>query len=301
MTIGRNVSSHPGNALPALLNGTLGPVETLAARAHVAACPACRRELAEWEAIASATGLLTAAAPPARVPAAVWAAIGDERPAARPDRSAWRLASLAWQLLLGQIPFVRGAIWTASAATMIVGGPVAVLLSNAVEAGMVLALVAPLVAAMGVAFIYGPDNDPGLELSLATPTPPQLVLAARLALVYGFDLALAVLATLVLAVPGGSALVPLISLWLGPMLFLSALTLVLSLLWGSALAVIAAMGLWLLRLIVALDSGRSLDLGVFSELGETFWQRTPLLIALTALLLLLAFFHAPRQERFSPQ
>jgi hypothetical protein len=85
------------------------------------------------------------------------------------------------------------------------------------------------------------------------------------------------------------------------MLFLSALTLVLSLLWGSTIALIAAMGLWLLRLMVTLDSGHSLDLGVFTELGGTFWQRTPLLIALTALLLLLALFRAPRQERFSTQ
>jgi hypothetical protein len=282
-----------------LLNGTLGPAETSAAQVHLAACPACRRELAEWEAIASATGLLAASAPPVQVPAAVWAAIGDERPAARLDRSGWRLASLAWQLLLGQIPLVRGAIWTASAVTMIAGCLVAVLLSNAVKAGMVLAMVAPLVVAVGVAFVYGPDNDPGLELSLATPTPPQLVLAARLTLVYGFDLVLAMLAALVLAAQGGTDLVPLISLWLGPMLFLSALTLVLSLLWGSEVALIAAMGLWLLRLTVTLDSGRSLDLGVFTELGDTFWQRTPLLIALASLLLLLALFRVPHQERFS--
>jgi hypothetical protein len=300
MTTERN-GVHPGNNLPAFLNGTLDPAETSAVRAHLATCPACRRELAEWEAIASATGLLAAATPPALVPAGVWAAIGDSRPAAQPDRSAWRLASLAWQLLLGQIPLVRGAIWTASAVTMLAGCLVAVLLSHAVEAGAVLAMVAPLVAAMGVAFIYGPENDPGLEMSLATATPPQLVLAARLTLVYGFDLALAVLAALVLAVQGGTDLVPLISLWLGPMLFLSALTLVLSLLWGSTVAVIAAMGLWLLRLSVAMDAGRSLDLGVFTELGNTFWQRTPLLIALTALLLLLALYRAPRLERFSLQ
>ncbi|MDQ2652194.1 MAG: zf-HC2 domain-containing protein [Chloroflexota bacterium] len=307
MSTGRNGGSHPGNSLPAFLNGTLGPVETSAVRAHLAVCPACRRELAEWESIASATGLLAAATPPAHVPAAVWKALGDERPAAQPDwttwpdRSAWRLASLARQLLLAQIPLVRGAIWTASAVTMFAGCLVAVLLSNVVEAGVVLAMVAPLVAAIGVAFVYGPENDPGLEMSLATPTPPQLVLAARLTLVYGFDLALAVLAALVLAVQGGTGLVPLISLWLGPMLFLSALTLVLSLLWGSAVAIIAVMALWLLRLSVALDAGRSLDLGVFTELGETFWQRTPLLLALTALLLLVALIRAPRQERFSLQ
>jgi hypothetical protein len=306
MTTGRN-GVHLGNALPAFLNGTLGPAEMSAVRAHLAACPACRREVAEWDVIAAATGLLVASAPPAQVPAAVWETIGNEGPAIQPnranwqDRPAWRLTSLAWQLLLGQIRFVRGAIWTASAVTMFAGCLVAVILSSAVESGMVLAMVAPLVAALGVAFVYGPENDPGLELSLATPTPPQLVLAARLTLVYGFDLALAVLAALVLAVQGGTDLVPLISLWLGPMLFLSALTLVLSLLWGSTIAIIAAMALWLLRLIVALDAGRSLDLGVFTELGETFWQRTPLLIALTALLLLLALYRAPRLERFSLQ
>jgi hypothetical protein len=299
MTTGRSEFNHLDHDLPALLNGTLGPAETVAARAHLATCPACRRELAEWEAMASATGLLATSSPPAQVPAAVWAAIGEERPAARPDRSAWRLASLAWQLLLGQMPFVRGAIWTASAVTMFAGCLVAVLLSSAVATGVVLAMVAPLVAAVGVAFVYGPENDPGLELSLATPTPPQLVLVARLTLVYGFDLALAVLASLVLAAQGGADLLPLISLWLGPMLFLSALALVLSLLWGSAIALSAAMGLWLLRLSVALDARHSLHLGVLSEVGATFWQRTPLLIALSALLLLVALYRAPRQERFS--
>jgi hypothetical protein len=257
--------------------------------------------LAEWEAVTAASGLLASAVPPARVPEAVWAAISDARPAPQSERSASFLTSLAWQLLLGQLPLVRGAIWIASAVTMMVGCLVAVLVSGMVDSGLVLAMVAPLVAAIGVAFIYGPDNDPGLELSLATPTPPQLVLAARLTLVYAFDLAVAVIASLVLVVQGGTGLVPLTSLWLGPMLFLSALALVLSLFWGSTIAVSTVMGLWLLRLVVALDPGGLLGLGPLAEMGNAFWQRPPLLIALAAFCLLLAFAYAPRQERLSLQ
>lgn len=60
-----------------------------------------------------------------------------------------------------------------------------------------------MIAAVGLALVYGPEVDPGLELALATPTAPRSVLLARMTLVFAYDLGLALAANaVVLAVRG---------------------------------------------------------------------------------------------------
>ncbi len=136
----------------------------------------------------------------------------------------------SWPILLlrAQLRVVRGEIWLASALVMALGLLVTLAMVSATGGGL-LVLVAPLVAAVGVAFIYGPDVDPALEIELATPVPPRLVLLARLALVFGFNLLMGLAASAVLSLASAKvAFWPLVSIWLAPMTFLSALAFLLT-------------------------------------------------------------------------
>ena len=136
----------------------------------------------------------------------------------------------SWPILLlrAQLRVVRGEIWAASALVMALGLLVTLATYSAAEAWP-LVLVAPLVAATGVAFIYGPDVDPALEIELATSVPPRLVLLARLALVFGFNLIMGLAASLILSLARAEvAFWPLVSTWLAPLSFLSALAFLLT-------------------------------------------------------------------------
>jgi hypothetical protein len=136
-----------------------------------------------------------------------------------------------WLLLCAQVRVVRQEIWVASSLVMTLG--VIVTLATRGPAvsheTLTMVLIAPLVAAAGLAFIYGPGVDPALEIELATPTSPRLVLLARLVLVFGFDLVLGLVGSLALALLRPDiSLWPLVMAWLAPMTFLSALSLLIS-------------------------------------------------------------------------
>lgn len=298
---------HVTELLPAYVGRTLDPRGRRHAELHLRGCAACRAQLASWEAVAEATvaSAERMPSPSQHVMEGVWARIERGETAAPVDRPAasetlpgnvstkvlTRL-SLAWQLLRGQLPLVSRGIWTASGLTMAVGLLFALLITDAAASNSVLAILAPVIAAVGVAFVYGPENDPSLEVALSTQTSPRSVLLARLTLVYGYDLALALLATAVLALAGADAGVwGLISLWIGPMLFLSALTLVLSLLFGSAPALLVAMALWGVRLAAATNSGPAEP--AWAQTVETLWRANAALLPLAALLLTAALLLAP--------
>jgi hypothetical protein len=147
-----------------------------------------------------------------------------------------------WQplvLMRSQARIVSGGIMLASLLVMALGAFVAAIMTIP-NGSTPLALIAPLVAAMGIAFIYGEDVDPPLELLLTTPVSPRLVLLARMALVFGFDLLLGVAASLALvALRSEWTFGALVALWLAPMTFLSALALFTSTLLKDTLAGVA--------------------------------------------------------------
>ena len=290
---------HVADLLPAYLNGTLEAREEHRVDEHLRGCAACRAELSSWEAVRGAVDVSQSAMPapsPAVLDGAL-ARIGGGR--ASPPRLAPRL-SLAWQLLLGQLPLVRRELWPASALTVGLGCLVALLVAAPSEAGGPLAVLAPVIAAVGVSLVYGPDNDASLEVALSTPTPPRLVLLARLVLVYGYDIALALAASVVVALTRAEVgLWPLVELWLGPMFFLSALALLLSLFFGPTPAIMAAMTLWATRLAATREGARGFVAPGWADRIETFWQASPLLLPLAAALLAAAVLLAPRLERLA--
>lgn len=198
--------------------------------------------------------LATPPAPPtAAESAALLAHLLEDMPIADPPPN-WREAvapSWLWLLLVAQARVVRREIWAASALVMALGVVVSVVWQGGDSAtGLPLALLAPVVAAMGIATLYSP-TDGVWELERTTAVPPRLLLLARLLLVFGFDLALAVLGSLVLALfTPQVGLWLLVSTWLAPMTFLAALAFLITVIAGAVeMGMLVSLGLWALQAI----------------------------------------------------
>jgi hypothetical protein len=149
-------------------------------------------------------------------------------------------------ILRSQVRIVRGDIFLASLLVMVIGVFITLpdLTSGAQPEDVPLVLLAPVVTAVGVAFLYGPDSDPALEITLAAPVSPRLLLLARLLLLFAFDLTIGIGGSMILALFGFS-LLPLLSAWLAPMAFLSGLAFLLSVLIREPLiGALASVGLW---------------------------------------------------------
>jgi hypothetical protein len=149
----------------------------------------------------------------------------------------------AYWLLRAQARVVRHEIWGGSLFVMVLG----VLVTLAADrAALPFVLIAPLVAAVGVAFLYGSGGEPTLEIELATPVSPRFVLLARLSLLFGVDLLLGLAGSVILSLLRTEiSLWPLVMAWLAPMAFLSALALLISLLsFEPLLGVLVSMVLW---------------------------------------------------------
>ncbi len=282
--------------LPLYAAGQLDKQERAEVEGHLAGCAECQADYAVWMEVSTAISTASRAtvAPPVLAERAL------ERIHARPPlQSAFMRA---WQLLQAQAPLVQHELWPACAAVMALGVAVALL----AEKEGVIRFIAPMVAAASLAAIYGPEHDPATELALATPTSPWKILLARLTLVSGYNLLLALIASLALL-----AIIPLdlfgalILAWLGPLTFLSALALLLSLWIGTGNAVTIAYGLWLAQYIQPapaigiwkLSPGGAALLSAY----QRFWQNPSLLLLFSLLLLGIALTSANRSERVLSQ
>jgi hypothetical protein len=140
-----------------------------------------------------------------------------------------------WLILRAQMRLVNPLMWVGSA-LILTFGTVVTLISTSLSstgnpAALPILLVAPIVCAIGVAFLYGDEVDPPLELQRSMPVSPRLILLARLVLLYGFNLILASLCSLILALVNTDiSLIPLIAAWLAPMTFLTGLAFLMSVL-----------------------------------------------------------------------
>jgi hypothetical protein len=282
------VHTHFEELLPLYAAGQLDRRERADIENHLAICAECQAELEIWAAVSKeiVTSNRALAAPPTITTRAL-----EQIHAPGGLNVAWLRT---WQLLRAQAFLTQREIWPASAAVMALGVIVA-LLSNHVEA---VYFIAPLMGAASLTILFGPTHDPAYELALATPTSPWKVLLARLSMVSGYNLLLslaAALALLVIVPPG--LLGTLILGWLGPMAFLSALALLLSLWIGTFSAVAITYLLW----IAQYGPYKLIGMWMFSPAWQPvilayqhFWHSSLLLFSLSIIFIGLSLWTASR-------
>lgn len=247
-----------GELFPFYINQTLDEVKTDQVRAHLETCAQCRQELGVWEEIASSTAGEQRGSAPPRLSPLVYASL-NRRPSLRQA-----LASAA-HLIWSQRVFIANTWLLPSLGSLIGSGALAALFFGNLAETLVnvpLFTVVPMVAALITAFLYTFEDDLTGELIVATPTSLATLFFARLSLALGTICLMGFLGSLLVALLGQAphSLLEMVGIWLGPMLLLSALTTVFSLLLHPRVASGAALGLWgaLLSLLLAEQSGARL-------------------------------------------
>ena len=204
----------------------------------------------------------------------------------------------SWLLMRSQTRLVHPATWLASGLVIALGALVTLLLYQPAQTGaeLPLVIVAPLVAACGVAFLYGLEADPALELQLATPVSPRLILLARLALLFGFNLAITLACSVLLTVTRAQiSLIPLVAAWLAPMTFLSALAFLLSVIFFDSLAsVVVCLLLWIAVAVRHFIESAPLAMPDLLRMASY-----PAMLIVAPLLVLVALWIAEREERWA--
>ena len=164
-------------------------------------------------------------------------------------------SSFPWLLLCSQLRLVQRGLWIVSPLVMLLGIGIA-WVSYPTNHGLPLTVVAPLVAAVGMALIYGSGNEQAIEIELAAPLPAWGLLLARMALVFAFNLGLGLVASAVLSLShSGLSFWPLVVAWLAPMAFLSGLSFFVTVLWNnSSIGISLAMGFWIILNLLRFQS-----------------------------------------------
>jgi hypothetical protein len=201
-------------------------------------------------------------------------------------------------LLMSQTRVIKAEILIASAVVLVLGVLVTLMqpAGQATDmAQLTLSALAPIVAAVGVALLYDTDIEQMLELEQTTRASARVLLLARLTLVFGFNLAVALGGSAVLAVFRAEVLlIPLISAWLAPMTFLVGLAFFLSVVLANTFASMSfSLFLWLVHLLfrrVESGSASLLDalIGLASMPGLLDPANRPLLMGVGAVLVLVA-------------
>jgi hypothetical protein len=287
---------HHTDSLAEYAAGTLTePAELAAVEGHLIGCSSCRAELEDWRLVAAS------AVPPAEPrpsPAPMVRAVMTRSVLAPPIVPAHgRGVRFAAQLVRAELRLVRPSVWLASLLVMVCA--VGLALTSGHGAGAtVLSLAAPLIAACGVGAVAGPWRDPAFEALAVTTTSPGLILLARVTLVFGYDLALAVAASTVLRLTAPQlGLVELVAGWLGPMTLLSALCLLLAMWTGPNAAMVMAAALWTLRVLTV--GVPDLGDGRVAKAMRVVWVTNPGSLAATVALLAVAVVLS--RHRFWPR
>jgi hypothetical protein len=207
-----------------------------------------------------------------------------------------------WPLLLirSQVRVVRREIWAASALIMLLGTLVTLTSYTSGYGGATpIAILAPVVAALGVALLYDSDVEQMLELEDSTPASVRLLLLARLTLVFGFDLMLALAGSLALVLfHADVSLTPLVLSWLAPMTFLSGLAFLLSIVSGDAIVgSLAGLMIWGAHIWMRSMSQSSVLVYLLSLPGLSALETRPLLFVLTPILVVIGLWWVGSHER----
>lgn len=302
-------SQHVVELLPAYLNVSLDTAASILVEQHISLCESCQRELDVWRMVQHTTILTVEESmplPSISVLNNIFAEIEREEHEQRaysanasPSQYLLTQYSLArilahyWQLFKMQIPILNKSIWLGSALVMALACALLLFSTPSIHTtSTLLALFTCVIGASGTAFIYGPQSDEGYELLLATPTSPRPVMFSRMVIVMIYDICLALLVSLILVVARGEQLAQLVQLWLGPLLLLSSLSLLLSLFFGSVIALCGS-----LALVIAQSLQFDTDGVVLTH--NIWWQTNPILLLISILLVLIALMCVPKQVHLS--
>lgn len=196
---------------------------------------------------------------------------------------------------------VKREIWIASVLMMLIGLAVTIAIYDSESSNLTpIAILAPIIGAIGTALIYDSDLDHVLELESATRTSKQMILLARLTLVYGFNLGLSLLASILLSlIQSDISLLPLINSWFVPMTFLSALAFFISIISGDAfLGWSLNIGIWTLHVLFNGQISNANPLTQYLSLqGLSTPQFHPLLLMMAMVLIGVAVWFREQVER----
>jgi hypothetical protein len=316
---GETIGAHVVDLLPAYINGTLDEREFQQVDHHLVHCSFCRGELSIWQTLGDvarvsfdpatgAGGLFSPAPPASALLDSVFARLDSEAEVSIlpwretvPARSPMRRCAGALRLIGSQVRLVPWGIWLAGTlATLFCLLPLVrpdffAARNISLHIAIIQSYIAPIAVAFSLAFIYGPENDVGLEITLSTPVSPRRILLSRLLLVLCYNFALALLVTLIAVALHGGNFALLVSFWAGPMLLLSGLSLVFSVGISAVLGAGVAGGLWLLHLFISsISSFSSPDF--FDRIPlAALWRTTPTILLMACLFFALAVIFVPRR------
>ena len=296
-------NQHISDLLPDYLNSRLDAANTARVRAHLERCEECRHELSAWEAVSGAAHLASASIPlpSPGLMSQVWEKIDAQQKVTSQQKSIKRVAFHLWLVFTRQIPLIHKSIWIASIFINILMCVLVFLSSASARHNLhsvegVLAFFTTVAAATGVAFIYQAEHDAGYEIILSTPTSIRIVMICRMALVVGYNLALAAVTSAIIAIALGGTIWDFMHIWLGPMLLLASISLTVSIIFGSVVSVAVSL---LLEILQAITSSLDKTTPFIHFLRANILQTTPTALFIALLLIVFAVYYAPRQPRLS--
>lgn len=260
---------------------------------HIAGCEDCQADLKLWALVAdeiTASDSLVVA--PAHLAESTLEMI-HQPPALT------RAFHKTINLLRAQFLLIQNELWIGSAMLMLMFTTMALLI-NQVE---IMYVFVPMLAAGSVSLIYGREHDTALELTLATPTSAWKILLARLTLVSAYNFLLMFCAGFILLlIAPPQLIVEAVLGWAAPILFLSALALLLSLWVGSSNAIFISYSLWLAQ-YASLLTFHQWFTSLLPWLNEykRFWQNPTLLFQIAFVLIVVALWSASRLKVSLPQ
>lgn len=268
--------------IPLYVAGSLPADQCALLEGHLTTCAACRAAVVEWQAVADAVNDAVLARSHALPPLSpvVQAQLHRRPTLSQAVRSG---LGLVWAQ---RVLALRSGILPIVGLILALAGLVAFLLEDRSLVTLPLLVLVPIIAALSVALLHGPDTDSAFEIVSATPTSSQTLVFARLTFVLGWLSIAAILSSWILSLSTSSPLLSLVGVWLGPMLLLAALATILALIWRPLVASGVTLTLWVcvVLLLSAELRGYPAVMVSLQPLLEPTWSLVSSQIALAVLL-----------------
>jgi hypothetical protein len=200
-----------------------------------------------------------------------------------------------WQIFRRQPRLIHASLWGGATVGIALAAVLAALrwsIFGLTQPGGTLQLLLPLIAAISAAYLYGPESDEGWEIALATPVAARAIVCCRLVLLVGFELALGLVATEIVATVHHADFGMLASLWLVPGALLVACSLLLALLFGSVIAAASLALGWLSQFV-------QVSTTAIITVTPPTWLAQPPILLLAIGILLLALLMWPHWEAWA--